>query len=143
MAPDGSAQAYNGQGDLISIAATPWAVDAAGRPVPTHFEINGLSLTQVVEHRSAEFAYGIVADPWWNPFSWPWGKWVSRSKKVVGNALKKCGQGALVGTIGLGVGTGTTNVLIEKYGNNLAKLKVGGWRGYLGAAAAGCVINNL
>lgn len=62
---------------------------------------------------------------------------------AVRQALKKCGKGALVATIGLGAGTGTTNVLIEKTGSKIAKLKVGGWQGYVGAAAAGCIVNNL
>jgi hypothetical protein len=45
--------------------APPWAVDANGTPVPTHYEIDGSTLIQVVEHRSRDYAYGITADPHW------------------------------------------------------------------------------
>lgn len=39
----------------------PWAKDANGVNVPTHFELNGAVLTQVVEHQGA--AYPVTADP--------------------------------------------------------------------------------
>jgi hypothetical protein len=45
--------------------APPWAQDANGTPVPTHYEIDGTTLIQVVEHRSGDYAYGITADPHW------------------------------------------------------------------------------
>ena len=34
-----------------------WARDAIGRPVPTHYEIHGSKLTQVVDHRSGGYTY--------------------------------------------------------------------------------------
>ena len=71
---DGGVQALNADGEIIATAATLWATDANGTPVPTHYEINGTTLTQVVEHRSGDYSYGIVADPWWNPFSWDWAR---------------------------------------------------------------------
>lgn len=71
---DGGVEALNAEGELIATAPAPWATDANGVAVQTHYEINGTTLTQVVEHRGGNFAYGIVADPWWNPFSWNWGK---------------------------------------------------------------------
>lgn len=43
--------------------APAWAKDAAGAPVATHYEINGNTLTQVVEH-GAGTQYPVVADPW-------------------------------------------------------------------------------
>ena len=43
-----------------------WARDAIGRPVPTHYEIHGSKLTQVVDHRSGGYTYPIVADPSWS-----------------------------------------------------------------------------
>lgn len=39
----------------------PWAVDAVGRALPTHFEVQGQSLRQVVDTTDA--AYPIVMDP--------------------------------------------------------------------------------
>jgi hypothetical protein len=134
LTEDGGVAALDANGDLVAAAPEPWAVDSAGDPVETHYEVSGTTFTQVVSH-GGRMAYPIVADPWWNPFSWPWGKWVTKSKKVVSSALKKCGQGALVTTLGLGVTTGTTNVMIEKFGSGIAKVKVGG--------AYGCIVNTL
>lgn len=48
--------------ELGQISA-PWARDAAGRTVPTHYEIDGATLVQVVEHRRGGVSYPVVADP--------------------------------------------------------------------------------
>lgn len=64
----GGVEAMNRTGAALAEAPAPWATDGNGRPVPTHYEIQGTTLTQVVEHRGGRFAYGIVADPsffWW------------------------------------------------------------------------------
>ncbi|MCD5348403.1 hypothetical protein [Agromyces sp. S2-1-8] len=52
------------QGELVGSVAPPWARDAAGRDVPTHFEVSGNELVQVVEHHMSGFEYPIVADPY-------------------------------------------------------------------------------
>lgn len=53
--------------ELIGGIDKPWARDAHGVAVPTHFEVEGNVLTQVVEHKSGNYAYPIVADPsWWD-----------------------------------------------------------------------------
>lgn len=62
---DGSVNGYGAEGQLIAQAATPWAVDAEGREVPTHFEIDGTTLVQVIEHQGGDWTYGITADPSW------------------------------------------------------------------------------
>jgi hypothetical protein len=59
----GGVDALNGEGELIATTSAPWAVDANGADVPTRYEINGTTLTQVVEHRDGNHTYGIVADP--------------------------------------------------------------------------------
>jgi hypothetical protein len=41
--------------------APPWATDADGAPVPTHYEIDGSSILQIVDHQGA--AYPVTADP--------------------------------------------------------------------------------
>jgi hypothetical protein len=52
------------QGNSLILGLAPaWAKDAAGRDVPTWYEVSGTSVTQVVAHGS-EFMYPIVADPW-------------------------------------------------------------------------------
>lgn len=41
-----------------------WAKDADGNGVPTHYEVRGSTLVQVVEHDRAGTRYPVVADPW-------------------------------------------------------------------------------
>jgi len=41
----------------------PWAVDANGVAVPTHYVVEGGQVAQVVDHLGGGFAYPIVADP--------------------------------------------------------------------------------
>lgn len=67
---DGSVSALNSDGQLVATIDKAWARDGDGRKVTTRYEINGSTLTQVVEHRDHGFTYGIVADPafqrkWW------------------------------------------------------------------------------
>ena len=45
-------------------AAKPWARDAAGRAVPTHYELSGNTVYQVVE-TNAKTQFPVVADPDW------------------------------------------------------------------------------
>lgn len=49
---------------LVLGVAPPWAVDATGAQVPTHYDLRGNTLVQVVDHTSASFEYPVVADPW-------------------------------------------------------------------------------
>lgn len=49
---------------LVLGVAPPWAVDATGAQVPTHYDLRGNILVQVVDHTSASFEYPVVADPW-------------------------------------------------------------------------------
>ena len=60
---NGGFSAYTANGELIAIGDAPWARDANGAEVPTHYEINGTTLTQVVDHHGGDWAYGITADP--------------------------------------------------------------------------------
>ncbi|WP_165908981.1 MULTISPECIES: DUF4258 domain-containing protein [unclassified Rathayibacter] len=62
---DGSVSALDAEGELTALVNVPWAEDADGASVPTHFEIEGTTLVQIVEHRGA--SYPVVADPWWIP----------------------------------------------------------------------------
>lgn len=70
LPPDVQVESANGSfvfldhnGSVILLVAPPWAADATGKAVPTRYELEGATLTQVVEH-SPEFSYPIVADPW-------------------------------------------------------------------------------
>lgn len=59
----GSLLFLDAEGDLLLMVAKPWATDAAGKAVPTHYEVDGSVVTQIVEH-DASYTYPIVADPW-------------------------------------------------------------------------------
>jgi len=47
---------------VLGLFDAPWATDANGAPVPTHYEVSGTSLTQVVEF-DQHTAFPVVADP--------------------------------------------------------------------------------
>ena len=68
---DGGVDVVGPDGFVVSHVLAPWAVDANGDSVPTHFAIDGNTLTQVINHDSPGVAYPVVADPtfthtWWN-----------------------------------------------------------------------------
>lgn len=48
--------------EVLGTFAAPWAKDASGQDVPTRYELNGNTLTQIVDHNSS-VAYPVVADP--------------------------------------------------------------------------------
>jgi hypothetical protein len=54
----------DGAGQIIGGFSSPWAKDAAGADLPTHYEVRGANLVQVVDHRTAGVAYPVVADPY-------------------------------------------------------------------------------
>lgn len=62
---DGSVAAYDAEGVLVGGFPAPWARDANGADVPTYFEVDGTTLTQVIPHRGTDVAYGVTADPIW------------------------------------------------------------------------------
>lgn len=81
-AADGAFWAYSfgpaGEIILYSIGAA-WARDANGSPVPTHYEIKGRNLVQVVSTRAGT-AYPVVADPTWQWYSAAYGAGFSKKE---------------------------------------------------------------
>jgi len=70
LTSDGGAEVINGNGVVIATVDAPWAVDANGNAVATHYEVSGDTLTQVVAFTTTT-AFPVVADPkltstWWN-----------------------------------------------------------------------------
>lgn len=59
----GAALVKDSTGLLLASMDTPWARDANGQDVPTHFEVQGDSIVQKVEHQGSGVAYPVVADP--------------------------------------------------------------------------------
>jgi hypothetical protein len=83
---DGSAIVLDGNGSPMMAVAAPWAKDANGISVPTRFETDGSTLTQVIEHALGNYVYPVTADPFWIP---AWVIW----------KLIKCGVGGAIGWI--------------------------------------------
>ncbi|TFV29921.1 hypothetical protein E4K10_46320 [Streptomyces sp. T1317-0309] len=46
----------------VGIVEAPWAKDANGKPVPTHYEVSGNTLIQKID-TTADTAFPVVADP--------------------------------------------------------------------------------
>jgi len=64
LLPDNAgAVVLDGDGNPVIVVPAPWAKDANGTAVPTRFETDGTTLTQVVEHTSGSYSYPVVADP--------------------------------------------------------------------------------
>ncbi len=59
---DGAVAVLDVDGRAVSSIERPWAVDAKGRSLPTHYVVQGRSLRQVVDTDGA--VYPIVIDPW-------------------------------------------------------------------------------
>lgn len=77
--------------ELVGGVDAPWARDANGVEVPTHFEAHGNTLVQVVEHKAGNFAYPITADPSWWDKTKEWfkhaGAWVAQKARSAAHAL--------------------------------------------------------
>lgn len=61
---DGGVNFFGANGKYIGGIAPAWSRDARGAEVPTHYELAGSTLTQIVDHQAIDYAYPIVADPW-------------------------------------------------------------------------------
>lgn len=64
LVPSGAAVVVDSAGETVLAFGEPWASDAEGKEVETWFEVNGSTLTQVVDHASDEdVTYPVVSDP--------------------------------------------------------------------------------
>ena len=59
---DGGVDLVNPDGQVTQAIAAPWAYDAAGKPVPTYFTVQGSTLTQHIQP-GPDSIYPILADP--------------------------------------------------------------------------------
>ncbi|UTT38956.1 hypothetical protein NMP99_13185 [Glutamicibacter mishrai] len=59
---DGGAKIIDSGGDPLGVFLPPWAIDADGKDVKTHYEIEDSALIQVVRHHEGS-SYPIIADP--------------------------------------------------------------------------------
>lgn len=99
--PAGGALVADANGGVLVVDVTgfpmatveaPWAYDANGNAVPTRFEINGSTLTQIVDHSGA--AYPVVADPTVN-YYW-WGSTTKFSRSETRNIANASGDAQVI-----------------------------------------------
>ncbi|MFE7594733.1 DNRLRE domain-containing protein [Kitasatospora sp. NPDC057512] len=136
--PDGSVVIVPANPDEpVAAIRAPWAKDAHGNDVPTSYRLEGDTLVQRVDF-TASTAFPVVADPWWNPWSWNW----KRTGKVVKNAAKKCGMGALSAYVPVQAHHVSVNIQRARNGLRLVKFAGGPW-GYVTVAGAGCLMGTL
>jgi hypothetical protein len=62
---NGSVLIIGPDGSLLGGLLAPWAKDRNGVSVPTHYEVHGNSVVQVIDGNPATLAYPVVADPYW------------------------------------------------------------------------------
>jgi hypothetical protein len=55
-------------GSMLGGVSPAWAKDAEGTAVPTHYEIQGTTLTQVVDLSDPTLVYPVTADPFWGSY---------------------------------------------------------------------------
>ncbi|MCB2412183.1 hypothetical protein LGT39_04875 [Demequina sp. TTPB684] len=79
IAPDGGVVVKDSEGAVVGVVEKPWAFDATGSPVSTHYVVDGDTLVQVVAHDSSTI-YPVVADP---SISFGWAIYVKYSKADV------------------------------------------------------------
>lgn len=110
----------------------PWAIDANGRRLPTHYAVVGNRVTQVVDHAGREVAYPVVSDPKlrWNG----WGRWqvFLSSKETNDISIAGGGLAAVLATAGpagviLGGLSGLTAAAIAIGRNHGLCVVVNGW----------------
>lgn len=94
---DGFVQILDADGKGLFYVALPWAKDADGNSVPTHFEVEGTKLVQVVDHNTGEFAYPVVADP---RFYYSWGIYTVKFNSNETGYISRAGGAAIGAYLG-------------------------------------------
>ncbi|MBS3180551.1 MULTISPECIES: DUF2599 domain-containing protein [unclassified Pseudoclavibacter] len=74
---DGALFLRAADGSLLGGVAPAWAKDANGVEVPTHYEVTGTQVVQVVEHLAGDFQYPVVADPFWGTNLFDYVRWIN------------------------------------------------------------------
>jgi hypothetical protein len=65
-APGGGYEVVDRKGKVSAIIGVPWAMDAKGAAVPTHYHLHGDVLTQVVNFHRHGAVLPVTADPFWS-----------------------------------------------------------------------------
>lgn len=67
-------------GRTVGVITAPWALDASGKQVPTHYEWDGRVLVQHIDLDTPGIAFPVVADPTIYYFWWGYGIKYSKSE---------------------------------------------------------------
>jgi len=123
---NGGVAVLDAQGGLRGGFAPPWALDRANHSVPTHYEVRGASVVQVVQHRDGAVQYPVVADPWlWKDLISS-ASWASSSQgwtlKVIPTTWARLNAG------GYAVGVAGWDELYSKYKNRGLNTNLDGMR---------------
>jgi hypothetical protein len=123
-APDGGVLFIGADGGLLGGFAAPWAKDAAGTAVPTHYTFDGTTVTQVVDHVDGA-QYPVVADPYlWidliSSASWQYNSGYGWTLRVSPTAWARANAGSHQ------VGIYDWNELYSKYKNSGLNTNLGG-----------------
>ncbi|WP_146007718.1 hypothetical protein [Brachybacterium sp. UMB0905] len=94
-------------GNVIAGIAPAWARDANGKPVPTHFEIHGKTVVQVIDYSNTS-SFPVVADPYlgkrlFKSIGAKYGKYYGVNTNVVTLQLSTWGWAVYTGS-GSGIG---------------------------------------
>lgn len=139
--PDGQRLAPTQSGDGVMIVdaqgtpragfAAPWAFDRDHHSVPTHYEVRGTALVQVIDHVGANLAYPIVADPYlWGDLiagaTWTGSKTVGKRTLSVSPTWWARANGG-----NAGIGVYAWNELYSKFKNKGLNRNLGSMRNQL------------
>lgn len=84
---DGGYVLQDAAGNLTGLINAPWAIDASGVKVPTHYELVGNMLTQHIDFSAPGIEFPVVADPTIYYFWWGYGVKYTKSETArVANA---------------------------------------------------------
>lgn len=86
--------------NVVGVFSAPWAVDAAGTPVPVTYQVADSRITMVVQH-GADYQYPIVADPTLTRGDFQIGWSILNPTAVTLYANKRGTQAWLIGTGGV------------------------------------------
>ncbi len=68
LTEEGAVDIVGRDGISVGTFNKPWAIDSQGKQVATHYQINGRTISQVIQP-TADTVYPIIADP---KFTWGW-----------------------------------------------------------------------
>lgn len=64
--PHGGYEVVDREGRVSAVIGAPWAEDATGAAVPTHYQLHRDVLTQVINYHQHGVALPVTADPFWS-----------------------------------------------------------------------------